>query len=367
MDSIGYFAGMRAVETAWIVRHGMAAVACGVMLSGTPTVSAQLTNPGFETATDWPSAPGMWHLLPGWNNALSGLATPDFFHLEGTLGGDLPETPVALINPAEGRGVAGLAVIKRNGAGQPLSREYLVQELSEPLVQGQRYTLSFRMANGWRIATSNSGLAVNGVGIAMSVGQPAQFGEGRIDLPTVFHIPYARYHEAWEQVTFSFEALAPHRFMTIGVFLEDGALEAEVKAGTNPALAYYFFDDFSLQIAEEQGGIQEEIEGVKGPDAPLAGGEAGYGMFIPNAFSPNGDGVNDFFVPEVGDVLPASFSIYSRWGERIATLDPGMPRWDGRNAKGQMLEPGVYIWMLEWPRSVPRQVRNQQGAVMLLH
>ena len=62
---------------------------------------AQLVNPGFEDATAMPVAPGMWHLLPGWTNAGSGSATPDFFHLDGALGGDLPETPIALVEPAE--------------------------------------------------------------------------------------------------------------------------------------------------------------------------------------------------------------------------------------------------------------------------
>ena len=49
----------------------------------------------------------MWHLLPGWNNALSGLSSPDFFHMDGTLGGDLPETPVAMVQPIRGAGFAG--------------------------------------------------------------------------------------------------------------------------------------------------------------------------------------------------------------------------------------------------------------------
>ncbi|MCH1583224.1 MAG: hypothetical protein L7S63_08900, partial [Flavobacteriales bacterium] len=133
---------------------------------------AQLVNPGFEVSSSLPSAPGMWHLLPGWNNALSGLSSPDFFHTNGTLGGDLPETPVAMVQPYEGSGVAGLAVIKRNGAGQLLSREYLVQEFEAPLTVGQHYRLSFHFTNGERIPTSLSGLSVNGVGVALSPEQP---------------------------------------------------------------------------------------------------------------------------------------------------------------------------------------------------
>ncbi len=329
--------------------------------------SAQLVNPGFELSSGMPAAPGMWHLLHGWNNAFSGISSPDFFHMDGTLGGDLPETPVAMVHPADGRGVAGLAVIKRNGAGQPLSREYLVQAFDQPLQVGQHYQLSFSLTNGERLPTSLSGLAVNGVGVALTEDQPAQFGDGVLDLSPAFQFPYARYDEEWEQVTMTFLADAPHRFLTIGVFLPDEALEAEIRAGTNPSLAYYFFDAFSMEPVPppgEPGPAGVEVKDPLDVDEP---GDAGFGMFVPNAFSPNGDGLNDMFKPQVGEVKPVNFGIYTRWGQRIAELDPGSPEWDGKDGQGKLLSPGVYIWMLEWPRSVPQEQRSQQGAVMLLH
>jgi len=327
---------------------------------------AQLINPGFETSTALPSAPGMWHLLPGWNNALSGLSSPDFFHMDGTLGGDLPETPVALVNPYQGRGIAGLAVIKRNGAGQPLSREYLVQSFAEPLIVGQHYQLSFAFTNGERIATSWSGLSVNGLGVALSTDQPSQFGDGILDLPPVFAFSYARYDEDWSEVIVTFQADAPYKFMTVGVFLPDDDVEASISSGENPSLAYYFFDAFSLEPVPPPGNPLPAQDEVKGPDPSEGFEEAEFGTFIPNAFSPNDDGLNDIFRPEVGSVLPVSFRIFSRWGGLIAELDPGQPVWDGKDSNGQLLEPGMYIWMLEWPRNTPQERRNQQGAVLLL-
>lgn len=355
-------------------QHHLKGCICGFVWSvllwgaGQTASQAQLVNPGFEVSTNLPSAPGMWHLLPGWNNALSGLSSPDFFHINGTLGGDLPETPVALVHPYEGGGVAGLAVIKRNGAGQPLSREYLVQEFEAPLVVGQHYRLSFHFTNGERIPTSLSGLSVNGVGAALSTEQPAQFGDGVLDLPPVFSFPYARYEEGWTPVTLTFLADAPHRFLTMGVFLPDDDLEAEVSSGTNPTMAYYYFDAFELEPVPPPGDPSPmPADEVKAPSIQNDAEDVGYGMFVPNAFSPNGDGLNDLFEPNVGDVLPVSFRIFSRWGTLIAELDPGRPQWDGRDQNGQMLDPGVYIWSLEWPRSTPQASRNQQGPVMLLN
>ena len=108
----------------------------------------------------------------------SGSATPDFFHLDGALGGDLPETPIALVEPCEKKGIAGIAAIKRTGPNQPLDREYLVMELAEPLTVGQAYTLSFEVTNGMWLPTSSAGLAVNGLGIAFSIEEPVQMGNG---------------------------------------------------------------------------------------------------------------------------------------------------------------------------------------------
>ncbi len=327
-------------------------------------LNAQMVNGGFEQSTSMPTAPGMWHLLPGWNNAQSGSSTPDFFHLDGTLGGDLPETPVALINPFEGRGVAGLTGIRREAPSVPLSREYLVMDFSAPLIMGQRYALSFAVANGQWLPTSNAGLAVNGLGVALTVDPPLQLGQSALDLPAVFQIPYARYEAGWEVLTFTFEAASPAQHLIVGVFGDDAELEAEVVMGDNPTMAYYFLDDFTLTPIDDNGDPESALMGDKGPEETAKPEDKP--IFVPNAFSPNSDGVNDWFVPEVGAILPISFEIFSRWGQLVASLDPGNPRWNGRGQDGEPVAGGVYIWRLEWPRSMPLEQRTQQGAVTVL-
>ncbi len=346
-----------------ILGRVLALMACSFGLF-VPLASAQLQNAGFESSFSMPSAPGMWNLLPGWNNALSGSSSPDFFHLDGELGGDLPETPIALIQPAEGRGVAGLMAIKRNSPGQPLSREYLVMEFGSPLEVGQNYTLSFKVSNGEWLPTSTAGLAVNGLGIALSVEQPIQMGGLALALPPTFQSSFARYSSDWETLSFSFEASAPSRFMTVGVFGPDGSLEAEVVMGENPTMAYYFLDDFQLNPFNPGIGFQPDAQDIKGPTETDIVEEEG-GLYVPNAFSPNGDGVNDYFVPELGDMHPLSCEIYSRWGELLARLNPQDFRWDGSDLHGNPLKPGVYVWRLEWPAGA-RTETSQQGAVTIL-
>lgn len=64
---------------------------------------------------------------------------------------------------------------------------------------------------------------------------------------------------------------------------------------------------------------------------------------FPNAFTPDGDGVNDLFSPiDICGIQPASseLSIYNRWGELLyRNKFAGWPSWDGRN-----LPSDVYVW-----------------------
>ncbi len=71
---------------------------------------------------------------------------------------------------------------------------------------------------------------------------------------------------------------------------------------------------------------------------------------IPNSFSPNGDGMNDYFIPREilsSGLLQFKMSIYNRWGEKIYITDKIDGRgWDGKyNNKTQEL--GVYIYIID--------------------
>lgn len=77
-------------------------------------------------------------------------------------------------------------------------------------------------------------------------------------------------------------------------------------------------------------------------------------VFIPNAFSPNGDGVNDRFTfyPSNKPLIVNEFSIYDRQGSRIFHIrnlhlseTEEAPKWDG-SYKGEKLQPGLYIYQL---------------------
>jgi gliding motility-associated-like protein len=75
--------------------------------------------------------------------------------------------------------------------------------------------------------------------------------------------------------------------------------------------------------------------------------ELGCFVNFPNAFSPNGDGINDIFRP-IGRVLEfVEMNIYNRYGELIFS-GPPIPGWDGTYGKSNPVMPGVYYWMVTY-------------------
>jgi len=93
-------------------------------------------------------------------------------------------------------------------------------------------------------------------------------------------------------------------------------------------------------------------------------------VFIPTAFSPNRDGVNDFFTihagPEVASVN--YFRVYSRWGELLFEkndFDPNDPQlgWDGQ-FRGNEMSHGTYIWIAQLT-FIDEVVEEYTGDVLL--
>ena len=71
-------------------------------------------------------------------------------------------------------------------------------------------------------------------------------------------------------------------------------------------------------------------------------------FFIPNAFSPNNDGINDnFYVNLECQVSNFSFRIFNRWGELIYFSEDEKGYWDGKyNGKEQPID--GYLYQIEY-------------------
>lgn len=72
------------------------------------------------------------------------------------------------------------------------------------------------------------------------------------------------------------------------------------------------------------------------------------GVYLPNAFSPNEDGVNDDFGPFFRRDLPIEayqFQVYDRWGTQLFLSDNPNDRWNG-TYHGETAEAGAYAYVL---------------------
>ena len=93
-------------------------------------------------------------------------------------------------------------------------------------------------------------------------------------------------------------------------------------------------------------------------------------IWLPNAFSPNGDGINDTFGPKYGSEVKIGFNlrIFNKWGEQIFESSDLAKGWDG-TFKGQLCLPGLYTWVMEFkaPEHYYFAMESPQtGNVMLL-
>jgi gliding motility-associated-like protein len=92
-----------------------------------------------------------------------------------------------------------------------------------------------------------------------------------------------------------------------------------------------------------------------------------YVFFTPNAFTPNGDGLNDKFIPlaNVLDLETYDLTIYDRWGQLLyATTDPSSG-WDG-TAGGSLVPNGVYVFRAEMTDAIKRDRYEVFGHVTVV-
>ncbi|UAY52777.1 T9SS type B sorting domain-containing protein [Ferruginibacter albus] len=70
-------------------------------------------------------------------------------------------------------------------------------------------------------------------------------------------------------------------------------------------------------------------------------------IYVPTAFTPNGDGLNDVFKPiALGIRSLSSFRIYNRWGAIVFSTNNIGKGWDG-TFNGEMQNPGNYVWIAD--------------------
>ena len=107
----------------------------------------------------------------------------------------------------------------------------------------------------------------------------------------------------------------------------------------NPlATPYANQTDFTLTVTYNNGCIATSTIRINANGAPP--------IYVPNAFTPNGDGVNDVWFVYGTGIKDFRATVFNRWGEKVFESDDQFQGWDG-TYRGQLQPPNVYVYVVE--------------------
>ena len=109
-----------------------------------------------------------------------------------------------------------------------------------------------------------------------------------------------------------------------------------------------------------------DIGGCIGKDSVFVRVYDGPTYYVPTSFTPNGDGLNDFFraIP-VGISNTEYFRVYNRFGQIVFQTNRWLQGWDGFY-QGRKQPSGTYIWIVKGIDKYNKKV-EQKGTVVLIY
>lgn len=87
-------------------------------------------------------------------------------------------------------------------------------------------------------------------------------------------------------------------------------------------------------------------------------------IFVPNAFSPDGDNINDILFVRGNVIEEMYIAIYNRWGEKVFESTKQENGWDGR-FRGEYCQPGVFVYYLDI-RCYGKKIFKKKGNITLI-
>jgi gliding motility-associated-like protein len=99
---------------------------------------------------------------------------------------------------------------------------------------------------------------------------------------------------------------------------------------------------YRVKVTNECGTVSDEVDVLF---------EDCYQVYVPSAFTPNGDGMNDAFFAETDqELLEFNLIIYDRWGRTVFKTNDVRAQWDG-TVNGEFAQDGIYVWKLMYIRA----------------
>jgi gliding motility-associated-like protein len=120
--------------------------------------------------------------------------------------------------------------------------------------------------------------------------------------------------------------------------------EGTFTAATDPVHTYPFSGTYYITLIASNGQCRDTAM----LSQPVNDVASYAGLTVPNVFSPNGDGTNDRFSPELNSELSscAAMKIYNRWGNLISASGGAELWWDGRTEDGKAVPAGTYFYII---------------------
>ena len=92
-----------------------------------------------------------------------------------------------------------------------------------------------------------------------------------------------------------------------------------------------------------------------------------YALYIPNTFSPNGDGINDTFSPKGEGISEYELIIFDRWGNLIFTSDDINIGWNGIVDGGsETAQIDSYVYVVNVTSEHDKKTYTHRGVIQLV-
>jgi gliding motility-associated-like protein len=240
----------------------------------------------------------------------------------------VPQNYIGHQDARTGNGYAGLVFVQ-DEIGSQTNSEYIQVKLEKQLEAGKFYHLQFYINCSQLVIGGTQPVCPNSIGTLLT---PSELNINNYDIIpmtpqfqsdlNVFFCDTAK----WFELNHTFQAVGNENYLTIGVFTPLPIIQVTDYTGNilSGASVYYYIDDVLLT----------EIDYIS-----LIEGK------IPNVFTPNGDGINDYFIFDNSLVQAKNLTILNRWGKIVFQSDNSFV-WNGTYNELECTN-GVYYYIIE--------------------
>ena len=283
-------------------------------------------NPGFENHTSLCDVGDITDTYP-WQNPTGG--SPNYFNSCTTLQPDysVPQNMFGFQNAYSGSGYA-LFGTYLNNPFWPNFREYIQVKLLDSLKADKNYSVKFyiSLADSSNYAVDKVGLYFSDIAISKSIYDYSPFNV----IPQIEN-PAGNFISDkinWTEISGTYIAHGGEQYITIGNFydnahtdtihLSDGSVTQLKESG-------FYIDDVSVTLINE---------------------DTLNSLTIPNAFTPNGDGVNDIFKVHGQNIKTLHGRIINRWGQSLYEWSDVNGGWNSKH-NGMDVSAGTYFYVIQ--------------------